>query len=66
LRKILEARAIKYLWSSPSPKLEYYKRDANAMQAYGEQEYMRASISLKLRQSIARYRFSSHHLVVQE
>jgi hypothetical protein len=27
---------------------------------------MGASISLKLRQSIARYRFSSHHLTVEE
>jgi hypothetical protein len=36
------------------------------MQAYGEQEYMGASISLKLRQSIARYRLSSYHLVVEE
>ena len=66
LRKILEARAIKHLWSDPSPRLQYYKRDANAMQAYGEQEYLRASISLKVRQSIARYRLSSHHLAVEE
>jgi hypothetical protein len=66
LRKILEARAIKYLWRSPSPRLEYYKRDANAMQGYGEQEYIGASISLKLRQSIARYRLSSHHLAIEE
>jgi hypothetical protein len=66
LRKILEAIAIKHLWNSPSPRLEYYKRDANAMQAYGEQEYMKVSIFLKLRQSIARYRLSSHHLAVEE
>ena len=66
LRKILEARALKHLWRNSSPRLQYYKRDVNAMQAYGEQEYMRALISLKLRQSIARYRLSSHHLAVEE
>jgi hypothetical protein len=66
LRKILEARAIKHLWKSPSPRLEYYKRDANVMQGYEEQEYMEASICLKLRQSIARYRLSFHHLTVKE
>jgi hypothetical protein len=31
-----------------------------------EQEYIGASISLKLRQSIARYRLTSHHLAVEE
>jgi hypothetical protein len=66
LRKILEARAIKHLWRDASPRLQYYKRDVNAMQAYGEQEYVGAPISLKLRQSIARYRLSSHHLAVEE
>jgi hypothetical protein len=64
--KILEARAIKHLWSNSSPRLQYYKRDANAMQVYGEQKYMGASISLKLRQSIASYKLSSHHLAVEE
>jgi hypothetical protein len=66
LRKILEARAIKHLWKNSSPRLEYYKRDANAMQGYGEQEYMGALIFLKLRQSIAKYRLSSYYLGVEE
>ncbi len=66
LRNLLQARAIKHLWTSPSKRLQYYKRDVNAMQAYEEQEYLGASISLKLRQIIAKYRLSSHHLAVEE
>jgi hypothetical protein len=66
LRSLLQGKAIRKLWRAPSPRLQYYMRDVNPMALYEEQEYLRAPISLKLRQTIARYRLSSHHLEVEE
>ena len=66
LRPLLQGKAIRKLWNAPSPRLQYYMRDVNPMVSYEEQEYLRAPISMALRQMIARYRLSSHHLEVEE
>lgn len=66
LRSLLQGKAIRKLWSAPSPRLQYFMRDVNPMVLYEEQEYLRAPISMKLRQVIAKYRLSSHHLEVEE
>jgi len=65
---VLHGKAIRKLWRDPSPRLQYYMRDVSPipMILYEEQEYLRAPISIKLRQAIARYRVSSHHLEVEE
>jgi Reverse transcriptase (RNA-dependent DNA polymerase) len=63
---LLHGKAIRKLWSDPSPRLQYFMRDVNPMVLYEEQEYLRAPISMRLRQVIARYRLSSHHLEVEE
>ena len=66
LRLVLQANAIRKLWSDPSPRLQYFIRDVNPMILYEEQEYLSAPISLRLRHTIARFRLSSHHLEVEE
>jgi hypothetical protein len=66
LRSLLERNAIRKLWRDPSPRLQYFMRDVNPMVLYEEQEYLGAPISMRLRQGIARYRLSSHHLEVEE
>ncbi|CAM6105413.1 unnamed protein product [Calypogeia fissa] len=68
LRTLLHGKAVRKLWRDPSPRLQYYMRDVspNPVVLYEEKEYLRAPISIKLRQMIARYRLSSHHLAVEE
>ncbi len=66
LWSLLHGKAIRKLWHDPSPRLQYFMRDVNPMVLYEEQEYLRAPISMRLRQMIARYRLSSHHLEVEE
>ena len=66
LWSLLQCKAVRKLWSDPSPRLQYFIRDVNPMVLYEEQEYLGAPISMRLRQVIARYRLSSHHLEVEE
>ncbi|KAL3677048.1 hypothetical protein R1sor_026996 [Riccia sorocarpa] len=66
MRERLSVAVVSKLWSLPSPRQQYYLRDICRLQPYTEQSYLRAALSVKERQLVARYRTSSHHLRVEE
>ncbi|KAL3696409.1 hypothetical protein R1sor_010485 [Riccia sorocarpa] len=66
LRSRLTAVVIQKLWSSPTPRQEYYKRDINRLDKYSEPDYLCSMLPRRTKRLIARYKLSSHSLRSEE
>ncbi|KAL2629774.1 hypothetical protein R1flu_014460 [Riccia fluitans] len=49
LQERLKKKVVARIWKDPSERLQYYKRDVTALEKYGEQEHLKATISRSLR-----------------